>query len=70
LTKENVIKNIGRKIVYVRKCDVDNNRGYVFTKYGILKDIHYSNVILENDCIDKRDVLECGICELKQEPKQ
>jgi hypothetical protein len=62
LTRENVLANIGKTIVYLRKGDVDKYRGYAFPKYGILISMKYSTIYLENfETIDKRDIIECGI---------
>jgi len=63
LTKENVKANVGKYIVYLRKCDVDENRGYAYPRFAKLHDMKYSQVILDEgfDSIDKRDVIECGI---------
>jgi hypothetical protein len=63
LTKENVKANRGKQIVYLRKFDIDENRGYAYPRYAKLHDMKYSQVLLDEgfDSIDKRDVVECGI---------
>jgi len=62
LNSKNIRENIGKQIVYLRECDVDKYRGFVFPRFGILKGVKYSQVFLDNDdSIDKRDVIECGI---------
>jgi hypothetical protein len=63
ISKESVKANIGRRIVFLRKEDVDAYRGYAFPRYGVLCDIRYSTVYLDNyeRNFDKRDIVECGI---------
>lgn len=63
LTKDNVIKNKGKSIVYVRGSDIDIHRGYVFPQYGILYDMKYSILFLNDGDkeIAVRDIIECGI---------
>ncbi|MDD5589042.1 MAG: hypothetical protein PHP92_03210 [Candidatus Nanoarchaeia archaeon] len=63
ITKDNVIKNKGKNIVYLRGSDVDKYRGYVFPQYGILYDMRYSILFLNdgNTEVDVRDIIECGI---------
>jgi hypothetical protein len=63
VSKESILANIGKRIVYVTNRDVDLNRGYVFPRYGIICGIRYSTVYLNDYGLDfdKRDLLECGI---------
>lgn len=62
LTAENIRKNVGKKIVYLRLQDVDVARGYCFPKYGVIMEKRYSQLIFENhNSVDIRDVIECGI---------
>lgn len=63
LTRENIRKNIGRQICYVNKRRVDPYRGYYNVEYGILCEVRYSRLFLDdgNSEIDIRDVAECGI---------
>ncbi len=63
LTAENIKKNAGKKIVYLRRADVDTNRGFVFPRYATIHGKRYSNLYINEygDSIDIRDVIECGI---------
>lgn len=62
LTRENIKANIGKRIVYLRNRDVDPYRGTAFPRYGTIKGIRYSQIMFDNDdSIDMRDVIECGI---------
>lgn len=61
LTRENVRKNIGKTICFVRR--VDPYRGYYNVEYGRIHSIRFNRLFL-NDMdseIDIRDVKECGI---------
>ena len=63
LTRENIRKNIGRQICFVDKRTVDKYRGYYSVEYGILYEIKYSRLFLDdgNREVDIRDVVACGI---------
>lgn len=55
-------KNTGKRIVYLRKCDIDYNRGYFFRRYGTIESAKNSTIFLMGgDSIDKRDLVEMGI---------
>ena len=60
-TRENIKKNIGKKICFVTY--VDPHRGYFTVKYGVIDSIRYSRLLLNggNDDVDIRDIKECGI---------
>ena len=60
-SRENIRKNIGKKICFVTY--VDPNRGYYNVKYGLIDSIRYSRLFLNegNDEVDIRDIIECGI---------
>lgn len=60
-TRENIRKNIGKKICFV--THVDPHRGYYTVKYGVIHSIRYSRLFLNggNDEVDIRRILECGI---------
>lgn len=63
LSSENIKKNQGKRIVYLRRKDVDANRGYAFPKYGKIHKKHYSQLLLDDghNSVDIRDIIECGI---------
>lgn len=58
---EMIIKNpkslIGKKVKYLRKCDIDNTgRGYSFPKVGLVEGIIKNNIIIDGDYIHFSDV--------------
>lgn len=63
ITKENVLRNRGKSIVYLTRSDIDIHRGYVFPQHGILYDMIYATLFLNNGDrgVDVRDIIECGI---------
>ena len=62
VSKDTVKSNKGKRIVYVRRSDVDSNRGYCFPQYGILDSMRYSELIFDDEnTVDSRDIIECGI---------
>jgi hypothetical protein len=65
ITKENIIKNKGKTVCVLKRCDYDPRRGWMFPRYYILHDTRYSQVIIDNgnNSFDKRDVLEIAIKE-------
>ena len=60
---KNIRKNIGKQICFVDKRTVDIYRGYYNVGYGILYEIKYSRLFLDdgNREVDIRDVIACGI---------
>jgi len=61
ISKENIKKNIGKKICYVDY--VEPNRGTYFVRYGVIHSIRYSRLFL-NDMdkeVDVRNIKEAGI---------
>ena len=60
-SRENIKKNIGKKICFVTY--VDPYRGYFTVKYGTIDSIRYSRILLNggNDDVDIRDIKDCGI---------
>jgi hypothetical protein len=60
-SRENIRKNIGKKICFVTY--VDPHRGNYTVKYGVIDSVRYSRLFLNggNDEVDIRDIKECGI---------
>lgn len=60
-SRENIRKNIGKKICFVTY--VDPHRGYYTVRYGVIDSVRYSRLFLNggNDEVDIRDIKECGI---------
>ena len=61
ITRENIKKNIGKKICYVDY--IEPNRGSYFVRYGVIHSIRYSRLFL-NDMdkeVDVRNIKEAGI---------
>ena len=60
-TRENIRKNIGKKICFVTY--VDPHRGFYNVIYGVIDSVRYSRLFLNggNDEVDIRDIKECGI---------
>lgn len=63
ITKNSVLANKGKRIVYLRKWDVDKYRGYAFPKYATIHSLYYRQLIINDnsDRVDCRDILEIGI---------
>jgi hypothetical protein len=63
VNKESIKANIGKRIVYLTKRDVDPYRGYFFPQYGVISGIRYSTVYMNDNEkeFDKRDLVECAI---------
>jgi len=62
LSKENVRANIGKRICFVRKWSIDPHRGYYKVEHATIHSMKYSTLYIgEEDSIDVRDVVECGI---------
>lgn len=61
LSRDNINKNIGKRICYVTR--VDPHRGYYKVEYGTIDRVRYNRLFLDdyNKEIDIRDVKECGI---------
>lgn len=60
-SRENIRKNIGKKICFVTY--VDPHRGYYTVKYGVIHSVKYSRLFLNdrNDEVDIRSIKDCGI---------
>ena len=63
LNAETIKANIGKRICYVNKRDIDQYRGYYNVRYGTIHSKRYSTLFLDdgNRDVDIRDIVECGI---------
>ena len=64
LTRDNIKKNIGKRICFVRRWPIDRYRGYYKVEFARMYGIRYSELYIneeKDNSIDIRDVVECGI---------
>jgi len=63
INKNNVKKNKGKQILFVQSRYYDSYRGYYSIDSGILTEMIYSTLYLDDygQQVDKRDILECVI---------
>lgn len=61
VTRQNIKKNIGKRICYVDY--VEPNRGSYFVRYGVIESIRYSYLYFSNGSseVDIRNIKEAGI---------
>lgn len=63
LFTENIKQNIGKRICFVTKGDIDPHRGYFNVIHGIIHSKRYSQIYINEgeDSFYIRDIVECGI---------
>jgi hypothetical protein len=61
ITRDNIRKNIGKRICYIDY--VDPHRGTYYVRYGTIHSVHYSCLYLDdmNREVDIRNIKEAGI---------
>ncbi len=49
LSTEKARELIGKRIIYLRKCDIDRSgRGYFFPQYGIVADVFRGHIAIDD----------------------
>ena len=57
-TSQDAKKLIGKRVQYLRECDIERNKGMIFPRYCTIIDVKNNNIVTENDYIYIPDLVE------------
>lgn len=54
---------IGKRVSYLRRCDIETSRGMAFPRSGMIDDVLGKNLLIDGDYLYFNDIVEMVIME-------